>query len=151
MSVRRFRASGLRFGFGLPVPPTVEVESDLVSRFSPSIRRSPSVGEWAESGVWAWSRYSRSLTTSAACRRNITASSWVICEIGTSLTAIILSPGLMRPSFRAGSRTRARTQCPRMDSSSLRRVNPSEPCCLVRMISNSCGKRDEREMLNRSS
>lgn len=43
-------------------------------------------GELAATGVWASSRYSRSLTVSAAILKNITASSWVIGHIGTSFT-----------------------------------------------------------------
>lgn len=45
-----------------------------------------SVGDNVATGVWAKSRYKRSLTISPDWRRNWTASSWVIDDISTSFT-----------------------------------------------------------------
>lgn len=70
---------------------------------------SGSVGERAETGVCARSLYSRNLTVGPHCRSSWTASSWLMGDNGAPSTATILSPGRIRPSLNAGSRTNALT------------------------------------------
>lgn len=70
---------------------------------------SGSVGERAETGVCARSLYNRNLTVGPHCRSSWTASSWLMGDNGAPSTATILSPGRIRPSLNAGSRTNALT------------------------------------------